>query len=116
MGVVVMRQPARSILSQLLRMQERYRHHPWWEQGAAMELFGYDEHPLQATYLASGTTSRTLLMDNVLPLKWNVLFDRTPIKGRPYILHASGADLNTRIAVLAAAMEGDTVWKLASTN
>lgn len=40
-GVWLCRKAMVDILVSMWRMQD-YRHHPWWEQGALMELLGYD--------------------------------------------------------------------------
>lgn len=40
-GVWLCRQPMREVLAGLWAMRA-YRNHPWWEQGAVLDLLGYD--------------------------------------------------------------------------
>jgi hypothetical protein len=78
-GVVVMTRNAVPFLQDMLTLKDKYEHHGWWEQAAAMELMGYTSEVRTPPFEAAQ-----------LPLAWNVLFDRTPCE-HPYIVHASGA-------------------------
>lgn len=66
-GVWFCRQPMRAVLPRLWKMQA-YRNHPWWEQGALLELLGYDSWARPTIF-----RGRTDLYDHTafLGTEWN---------------------------------------------
>lgn len=74
-GVWLVRQQMREVLEQQWRL-DRYRHHPWWEQAAMLDLLGY-EHETKPVRLRSATDlyARTHFLDGV---EWNQLYLEVP--------------------------------------
>lgn len=66
-GVWLCRQQMREVLADLWKMQS-YRNHPWWEQGAVLELLGYDSWARPTTY--HGPTDLCVYTD-FLSAEWN---------------------------------------------
>jgi hypothetical protein len=79
-GVLAVTQGAQPILDHVWKLQEVYRDHPWWEQRAALEVFGWDE--------PSGTL-RNPDGQAALPARWNST-PASPGDDLPVIYHASG--------------------------
>jgi hypothetical protein len=109
-GVLVVRPEADRFLIRLLNIRGSYEAHPWWEQGAAMYLLGYEPRP------GGITKARAPQIDpgvHEMPLNWNVLVDRTPCDD-PWIIHASGMAMSDRKETLQRAAMGETVWMTTS--
>lgn len=78
-GVLAVRQGAQPYLEHVWSMRDVYRDHPWWEQMAALRMFGWDE-PSGELLNGGGQAA--------LPARW----DSTPASPAedPVIFHASG--------------------------
>jgi hypothetical protein len=92
-GVWFLRAAMRPMLDQLWGMDE-YLEHPWWEQGALVELLGYRGRPVQLQ-----APSELCRRTHWLGLEWNSHEerDRHP---RPRFAHATYGPLEWRLAVM----------------
>ena len=89
-GVLAVTQGAQPYLDHVWAMRDEYRDHPWWEQMAALRMFGWDE-PSGELVNGGGQAS--------LPARWN----STPASPAddPVIFHASGVfPVDARVSLL----------------
>lgn len=92
-GVWYVRQPMRDVLGELWGM-DHYLDHPWWEQGALLELLGYRGRPAVLEQ-----PSELCWRTHWLGLEWNSHeeSDRHP---QPRFVHATCGPLGWRLAVM----------------
>lgn len=117
-GVIVVRGGdfARDLLDTLWA-STRYIHHPWWENAALLDAFGYELpgelEPGRARRLAARLRRRSLRLvrpspflerTQFLPAEWNsVHHDRSE---HPRIMHFPGASLEVRMQAMTEALAG----------
>jgi hypothetical protein len=94
-GVWYVRQPMRSVLERLWRM-DRYLNHPWWEQAGMLDLLGYRHQP-RPVQLERPTElyERTCF----LGLEWNSHEERDRHPA-PRFAHATAGPLEWRANVM----------------
>ena len=88
-GVVAVTPEAQGTLATLWEMRTEYAHAPWWEQSAALKLFGWDERTGEL-HAPEG--------QHELPARWDWT-PASPCEDR-VILHASGMPFEQRVALL----------------
>jgi hypothetical protein len=97
-GVLALRPKAQDLLDAVWKMRSKYLTHPWWEQAAAHELFGWcPEWPDCRWRSDTPHTPR----QGPLPREW----DSTPADPHPnpIIFHASGIPLAERAELMTMA-------------
>jgi hypothetical protein len=92
-GVWLLRSEMQPVLEELWSM-EQYLGHPWWEQGALLELLGYRGRPVSLE-----APTELCRRTHWLGLEWNSHEerDRHP---RPRFVHATCGPLGWRLAVM----------------
>jgi hypothetical protein len=93
-GVWYLRHQMHHVLEQLWTM-ERYLDHPWWEQGALLELLGYQGRPVELV-----APTELCWHTHWLPLEWNSHEERDRHPS-PRFAHATCGPLGWRLAIMA---------------
>lgn len=98
MGVWFVRRPMIPILEQVWGMTS-YIHHPWWEQGAMVELMGYAGAPLRPNVVTNLYACTTFLDQG-----WNChIHDRRPVAHSRFAHATMHADRAAAMRAWAAA-------------